>query len=133
MNFSDAEAAIRAHFNTEWNSLTPIAWPDVQFTKPNGTWVRFSMKNNDGFQASIGAPSSNMFRRRGIVYIQIFQKEGQGSTDARAKADTAADIFIGQVIQGIRFYDVNARDIGADGNGWYQWQVAAEFEYDRIT
>lgn len=133
MNFKTAEATIRAHFSTTWNSLTPIAFPDVQFTPPNGTWVRFSMKHTDGFQASIGAPTSNMFRRRGVVYIQIFQKEGQGSTDARTKADTASDIFIGKVIQGIRFNDVVARDIGADGNGWYQWQVAANFEYDRIT
>jgi hypothetical protein len=133
MNFKTAEATLRNHFATQWGSTTQIAWPDVQFTPPNATWVRFSMKHNDGFQASIGAPTNNMFRRRGIVYIQIFQKEGQGSTDARTKADLAADIFIGQTIQGIRFGDVVARDIGADGNGWYQWQVAAQFEYDRIT
>jgi len=133
MNFGQAEAAVRAYFKTEWNGLTPISWPDVNFNKPNSTWVRFSMKNNDAFQASIGSPGNNMHRRIGMVYIQVFQKEGRASTDARAKADAAADIFISNGLNGIQFRNVNARDIGADNNGWYQWNVSAEFEYDRIT
>lgn len=132
MKFKAAEAAVRAHFNTQWNSATQIAWPDIPFTPPNATWVRFSMKNNAGFQASIGAPGSNRFRRVGIVYIQVFQKEGQGSTDARTKADKAADIFIANGLSGVRFKNVNARDIGP-ANGWYQWQVSAEFEYDHTA
>ena len=133
MNFSQAEAAVRAHFNTEWNGLTPIAWPDLNFTPPNGTWVRFSMKNNDAFQSSIGAPGSNNFRRVGMVYIDVFQKEGQASTDARAKGDVAADIFIANGLSGMRFKNVNGRAVGNDGRGWYHYKVSAEFEYDRIT
>ena len=133
MNFSQAEAAIRAHFNTGWAGATSIAWPDVSFTPPADTWVRFAMKNNDSYQASIGSPSSNMFRRKGVVFIQVFQPEGIGSTDARAKADLAADIFISNGLSGFRFSKVNAKDIGADGAGYYQWNVTAEFEYDRTT
>jgi hypothetical protein len=133
MNFKQAEAAVRGYFNTNWNGTTHIAWPDVDFIPPNETWVRFSMKNNVGFQASIGSPSNNLHRREGVVYIQIFQKEGQGSTDARSKADIAADIFMDNALDGVHFHNINARDIGADGSGWYQWTVSAEFQYDRIT
>jgi hypothetical protein len=133
MGFKAAEAAVRAFFSAQWNSATPVAWPDVSFTPPNGTWVRFSMKNNIGHQASMGSPGSNLFRRRGIITIQVFQKEGQGSTDARTKAELAADIFIEQKLTGFTFSNVNARDIGADGAGWYQWNVTAEYKYDRIT
>ncbi len=133
MNFEQAEAAVRAYFNTNWNGLTPIAWPDLPFTPPIATWVRFSMKHNDGFQASMGNPSGNRFRRVGMVFIQVFQPKGQASTDARKKADTAADIFIDNNLSGIIFKNVNALDIGADGNGFYQWNVLAEFQYDRIT
>ncbi len=133
MNFSQAERAVRAYFNTQWASATPIAWPDVSFTPPQSTWVRFAMKNNDSYQASIGSPSSNAFRRKGVVFIQVFQPEGQGSIDARAKADVAADIFIDNGLSGMRFSNVNAKDIGPDGAGFYQWNVTAEFEYDRIT
>jgi hypothetical protein len=133
MKFKALEAAVRAHFNTQWNSLTSIAWPDVPFTPPNATWVRFTLKNNAGFQATIGAPGSNMLRRIGVVYIQVFQKEGQGSTDARSKADTAADIFIANGLSGVTFSNVNVRDIGPDGNGWYQVNVSAEYRHDHIT
>ena len=130
MNFSEAEAAVRAYFNTEWFNLTPIAWPDINFNPPNETWVRFSMKNNDGFQASIGSPGNNKFRRTGMVYIQVFQKEGQASTDARAKADAAADIFLANDLDGILFKNINSKQIG-NSDGWYQINVSAEFQYDR--
>lgn len=133
MNFEQAEAALREHFNTEWDGLTPIAWPDVAFTPPAGTWVRFSAKHNDGFQASMGSPGSNRYRRLGIVTIQIFQPQGQASTDARAKADAASDIFIANGLAGFLFRNIVAADIGPDGAGWYQWNVRAEFQYDRIT
>ena len=133
MNFGQAEAAVRKYFNAQWDKLTDIAWPDMDFDTPNETWVRFSMKNNDGFQASFGNPGNNRFRRKGMVYVQVFQKEGKGSTDARAKADVAADIFMADELSGVTFYNVNAKDIGPDGNGWYQWNVSAEFRYDRIT
>ena len=130
MNFTTAEAHLRAHFETEWDDATPILWPDVRAAIPNETWVRFSMKNNEGAQKTIGA-STNRFVRDGVVIIQIFQKENQGSTDARAKADLAADIFLANGLDGFRFSRVNAQDIGADGKGWYQWNVTAEYEYDR--
>ncbi len=133
MNFKAAEAAIRAYFNTGWAARTPVAWPDIPFTPPVTTWVRFSMKNTDGYQASIGSPGSNKFRRVGFVYIQIFQPVGQGSTDARTKADIAADIFIANTLPGVTFKNVIAKDIGPDGAGFYQWNVTAQFQYDRIT
>lgn len=133
MNFSQAEAVVRAYFHDGWNGLTPIAWPDVAFTVPDTTWVRFSMKPNLGYQASAGDPGNNRFRRKGLIFIQVFQKQGQGSIDARAKADAAADLFIGKSTSGITFYDVVAKDVGPDGNGWYQWQVIASYRYDALA
>lgn len=130
MSFEVAEAAVRAYFTQKWGNLTPIAWPDVHFTPSSTTWVRFSMKNNLGFQASIGSPGANLFRRRGIITIQVFQKAGKGSTDARSKADIAANAFLDNALPGFIFSNVNARDIGTDGAGWYQWNVTAEYQYD---
>ncbi len=134
MSFKTAEAAVQGYFKEKWkvagNPITPIAWPDVQFTKPSGTWVRFSMKNNDAFQASIGSVGSNYFRRVGIVTIQIFAKENGGAVDCRTKADLAANAFMDNDLSGFEFTNVNARDIGPDGHGWYQWNVTAEYRYD---
>lgn len=130
MSFKTAETSVQNYFNTKWGGITSIAWPDVQFTKPNATWVRFSMKNNIGQQASVGSPSSNYHRRIGTVTIQIFAKENGGAVDARTKADVAANAFQDNGLSGFHFYNVNAKDIGPDGAGWYQWNVTAEYRYD---
>lgn len=134
MSFKSAEAAVQGYFDDGWKTgslpLTPIAWPDRQFTPPNGTWVRFSMKNTIGQQASIGSPNSNYFRRQGIVTIQIFAKENGGALDCRTKADVAVSLFMANGLSGFTFSNVNASGIGADGHGWYQWNVTAEYQYD---
>lgn len=130
MSFKTAEDSVQGWFDEKWDDLTPIAWPDVQFTPPNGTWVRFTMLNTAGFQASVGSPSSNYFRRIGIVNIQVFAKENQGGADARTKAQAAAAIFMANDLSGFEFTNVNARQIGNGGNGWFQWNVSAEYRYE---
>lgn len=131
MSFADAENALQEYFKVQWDQLTPVAWPDVAFQKPDATWVRFGMTNNIGRQASTGSPGSNRFRRMGIVTIQVFAKANQGGVDARLKADRAVDIFMG-LCPGFTFWNANAKEIGPDGHGWYQWNVTAEYKYDII-
>lgn len=135
MNFDQAEAEIRAFFNTGWNGLTDIAWPDIKFSIPDGeTWVRFNCQENGGQQVSMGDPGNNRFRHFGIVTIQVFQPRGDGSRDARDKATAALAIFMGaQTTNGVTFTDVSARQIGDDGNGYYQINILAPFWYDELT
>lgn len=135
MNFSDAEAEIRDFFDTGWAALTTIAWPDDKFDPPDdATWVRFDCRENDGTQASIGAPGNNRFRHFGVVTIQVFAPRGDASIDARAKATAALAIFMGlETANDIHFFDVQARQIGHDEQGWYQINVLASFRYDEIT
>lgn len=134
MNYEDATAAVRAHFETEWANETPIAWPDVAFTPPErAPWVRFTMLHADGYQASIGDPGNNRQRRVGQVIVQVFQPQGEGSKQARQLADRAVDAFMNADVDGIHFHDVFAREIGNDGQGWYQINVIARFRYDHLT
>lgn len=135
MNILEAEAEIREYFNTAWNGSTQIAWPDVDFTIPNGqTWVRFNCQETDGAQVSIGNPGNNRFRHFGLVTIQIFQPLGQGSVDARTKAAAALGAFQGvQTTNGVNFFDAFPRQVGNDGNGFYQINVISSFYYDELT
>lgn len=135
MNFSQAEAEIRSFFNTAWASATKIAWPDIDFTIPNDeTWIRFTCEENDGEQVSMGDPGNNRFRHYGLVTVQVFQPKGQGSIDARSKAATALGVFMGaETSNGIKFYNVRGRQVGNDGNGFYQINVLASFYYDELT
>lgn len=134
MNFTDATKAMRAYFHAEWNDASPVAYDDVPFDKPDGEpWVRFTIKHNEAAQASIGSPGSNRHRRYGMVIAQIFTPEGTGSINARAFADTVMLMFIGKNLDGIHFYNTISREIGPDGSGWYQINVAASFWYDQIA
>ncbi len=136
MNFIEAEAEIRKFFADAWDAVaTPIAWPDVKFAIPdNKNWVRFTCQENDGEQVSMGSPGSNRFRHYGVVTIQVFQPQDRGSKDARQLATDALGVFMGaQTTNGVIFYDVAGRQIGNDGNGFYQINVVASFYYDEIT
>lgn len=139
MNFIQAEAEIRKFFKDGWiaagNNAARIAWPDVKFTIPEGeSWVRFNCAENDGAQVSMGNPGANRFRHYGIVTIQVFQPQDQGSKEARQLATDALGVFMGaQTTNGVIFYNVLGRQIGNDGAGFYQINVLASFYYDEIT
>lgn len=141
MNLDQAESDIRKFFDAAWTVAFPvpntpvISWPDIEFTIPEAqTWVRFNCQENDGRQVSMGDPGNNRFRRFGIVTIQVFEPQGNTGKDARVKAAAARDLFTGaQTTGGVTFYDVYARQIGNDGNGYYQINVFAPFWYDEIT
>ena len=135
MNFIQAEAEIRKFFEDAWLAATPIAWPDLKFAIPNRqNWVRFDCVENDGEQVSMGSPGSNRFRHYGIVTIQVFAPQDQGSIEARQLATNALGVFMGAVTTNdIHFYDVQGRQIGNDGNGFYQINVVSSFYYDEIT
>ena len=135
MNFKEAEAELRSFFNTGWGGETAVAWPDTEFKPPsNESWVRFDCRENDGFQASAGSPGNNRFRHTGFVTIQIFQPSGKASVEARDLAVLALSIFMGnQTSNGIAFKNVQGRQVGNDGNGYYQINVLAEFFYDELT
>lgn len=135
MNFNEAEAEIRKHFKNGWNGLTDIAYPDTAFQPSVGeTFVRFNCQETSGKQVSAGSPNNNLFRHYGFVTIQVFQPEGQSSTDAREKAQTAIALFMGKnTTNGIHFYDVYGKQLGNDGKGYYQLNVTAFFRYDEIT
>jgi hypothetical protein len=137
MSYELAVKTIRNAFSVSWGNSTPIAYDDVVNVEippsPAATWVRLNIAHVDGYQASIGSPNSNKFRREGLITVQIFQPQGQGSIDARKKADLVIPIFQGKQISGITFYDVQAREIGNDGAGWYQINVLAKFYYDEIA
>lgn len=133
MSYESAVAAITAHFAQEWNNATPVAYPDVPFNPPSSTWVRLNISHADGYQASIGSPGSNKFRRTGLVTVQVFQKQGKAGVDAHKKADLAVAAFLGKKAGHIQFYDVQAREIGNDGAGYFQINVLAYFQYDVIA
>lgn len=133
MNYSEATKAMQFYFKTSWNGLTKIAYDDVAFTPPNETWVRLTVKHADGYQATAGDPGNNRHRRTGTIFVQVFQPQNKAAQDALIKADIAASLFIGKDLLGIHFSDTSIREIGNDGQGFYQINVTSQFRYDQIA
>ena len=61
------------------------------------------------------------------------EHQGSAGLDAQAKADLIVNIFLGVENGGIHYYDVQLKEIENDGAGWYQINVLAYFQYDRIA
>lgn len=134
MNYSTAPAAIKALFKTAWGNTTEIIHDDENKDPPNGAaYVRLKIRHVDGFQASMGDPGNNRYRRIGNVTVQVLVPQGGASIEASQLGQQAADIFTGVTHQGISFTNTVAREIGADGKGFYQINVTSAFQYDDIT
>lgn len=136
MNYQTAIAAIKRHFAEEWAERTPVAYPDDKsFNTPNGTpWVRLTVQPVYGYQASVGAPGNNYFRRDGLITVQLFTPTGGGEIEAYQLVDQLVPVFqrVGRV-DGIAFRDVRVNPVGNTPDGWYHVNVKAEFEYDTIA
>ena len=143
MNSKSTFDTLAGAFSTGWKTLksagppavyevkTPIAWPNVNFTPPSGPWVRFNVLDGEGAWRSIGSPGSNIAGYVGVVVIQVFTPLMTGESTARDFADSAAAIFQGQVISGIRFSPATAQILNTSlADGWHQINVSIPFRRD---
>lgn len=123
MTPAEVSQAIEQHFNTQWTD-TPIAWPNVPFSAPNGSWVRFTSLPDNTNTDELGA--SGVGVRRGAVKIQVFTKPNIGSRTGAALAATAEGIFHLQDVGGVYFESAYTNDNGLNDAGtWYQHTVTA--------
>ncbi len=134
MNESQARDVIYKQFATDWGSTTAIAYQNINYTPPNdgSPWVRLNVIHITSTQASLGGVGDRRFRRRGVVVVQVFTKDGDATYNNDTYADKARGIFEGKKLSGVTFQNVGVETIGSDGFGWYQQNVRAEFWYDAI-
>jgi hypothetical protein len=85
-----------------------------------------------GGKVSLGG-GGQRFRRLGIVTVQIFTPSNDGLTLADSLVDLAVDAFEGESTGSdcVEFRNVRAVEAGQDGP-WHQFNVFANFDYDRV-
>lgn len=136
MGYATAHNELRNRFNSQWGVTTPIAWPNVKFDvpAPSTYWCRFAISDftgNEGTQNSIGGITNNN-RYTGSVIVQLFGPLDKGNGQLLAYADQVLSIFGnwgGTNIQCRRGY---VKDIGPDGQGFYQINVTVPFRRDEL-
>ena len=130
---TEARGIIQAQFELDWNSRTEVAYPNVEYTPTRDqSWVRVAVDHNLSSQQTLGSVGNRVFRRLGLVFVQVFteKNEGQKSSDELVKA--VLDIFEGKQLQGIWFRDARVQEIGIDEDNWFQVNISIEFQYDTI-
>lgn len=133
MGYLTQHNELRTRFNTMWGSTTPIAWANAEFTPPSppSPWVRFVVSDGQSTQTTVGA-STNNHRHYGVVYVQIFVPLDAGDSVALGYADTIAGIFRNWYGTNITCRQPRIKDVGPEGNGWYQVNVTVSFFRDEL-
>lgn len=89
MDTEATRAAIFDHFKTGWTgsiaSAIPVKYPGQKWVQPtSGKWASLSLQLGDRDSAAIGAAR---VRQVGVVTLQIFVPEGEGTAPGYKAAD----------------------------------------------
>jgi len=136
MSVISEHTELGTRFNTIWNNRTPVAWPNVQFTPPvktgNAEWVKFHIiDNTEGQQLTIGS-GLNVCRFAGVIIVQVFSNLGIGNLVALTRANEVATILGKWSGTNIVCGVAAIKEIGEDGNGWYQVNCVIPFHRDEL-
>lgn len=127
-----AAAAVIARWASAWTQ-TPTAHGNVPFDPAAGTpWVRLSVIDGAGQQASVGAPQAVLERHAGVIVVQVFTPSGEGEGRARWLADQAAAVFRRQSFSGVSCRTPSFARLGESG-GWFQVNVSIPYWYEQVT
>jgi len=132
MSFASARKNLQAYFSENFSGVpaSQIAWDNVRFTPIKGEpWVRVNIQNNvSDFVAFNG--SSVLNRVKGLLFIQVFTPEGEGTLESDVICDDVTSTLQGtQLASGESISSVSKNELGSS-NGWFQVNMIAEFYYD---
>ena len=79
-----------------------------------------------------GGINGNLHRELGLAVAQIFIPVEQGDAQGWRLAEAVGRVFRAVTVDGIKFKSPSIQMIGRDG-GWWQFNVACPFDFDRIA
>jgi len=125
MTPSAIAAAVEAYFKTGMAAY-PIAWPNVTFTAPNGSWVAYNMHLSNTEDGEIG--DDGLTVRRGVLKIQVFTLPNIGTRTGLGIAGTVEGLFTRKNISGVEFENPYTTDNGITPDKvWQQHTVTCPF------
>jgi len=130
--YKDVRNNIVTAFDAGWGSYTVIAYDNEPFTPPvdNTSWARLTIIFNSSDIASLGSEDNRLFRRYGIIMLDVFTERGRGMYVNDIACQKALNIFEGKTLAGgIRIYRAGIETIEVEDK-WFHQRVNAEFEFD---
>lgn len=142
MPFTDVEEARDAIYNyveDEWTANAGGAvmlYENVRADEPDGdeSWAKTTVSHADGFRPTIsGGVGFRRFRSTGVVTVEVRTPWGDGLAASDPLVKIVQERLELDGLAGVEFTNVRINEVGLDENGpWYQVNVIADFEYDRI-
>lgn len=123
---------LRTRYNS-WATKPPTEFPNELFvpTNPPALWARVSILGGEEQRMDIGTGTSNrIFRKPGVLIIQLFSPLNQGNNAILVAADQVCDLFRNWCGATITCGASSIDDIGNDDNGYYQVNVTVPFHTD---
>ena len=113
----------------------PVLYWDTEGDIPDsGAWCRVTVRHAEGGQATLSSSTgTRRFRHRGTVIVQIFTPHNEGAMLSDDLTDIVENAYEGTTTSPGRviFRRVRKQEIGQSGQ-WFQMNVLADFEYDKI-
>ena len=134
------EKAILEYLEANWSD-TPVDWPNSGLRTEDMVdgggnkipWIRPTIEYDEANNIAIGSKAQ---RYTGILDIQIFVGENDGTKDMRAVTKALHDLLVNTVTGGVTFLVPNLSDPqfpGGVGQGWFQRNLETSFRFDNIN
>lgn len=136
LNEIEASSLLERYFDTQWGARTPINWDNDNAT-PSGSHVAFTIDHAASVTLGMGAVDADGFRTEtyrnvGVLTVQVFTPQGTGTEESRELTEGVRSILQGFQSGSLRVKEVTPRKVGEDGNGFWQVNCDASFEYKEV-
>ena len=138
MSDQEQRHAIGSLFFPEWKSGSnlDVVLPNTKIDKVlrgQNPWVQMSIRTEDGKPIEVG---KHWKRYIGMLFFQVFVKEGSGDALALGYADEISAIFRDQEVSvgengRILFRTPYTDEMGLTRDGWFEVMVAIPFQRDQ--
>lgn len=135
ISIGDMRQAIQRSFYDHWCDRTRIAWGNLVFDPgDDDAFVRFAVNHtpNASGPAGIESGSVKRYRRRGIIFVQVFTRGNTGQDLSDELTEKALKFFeTVDPVLGSWYRNPSPAEIPGDGT-WMQVNVSAELIYDTL-
>lgn len=111
-----------------------ISWQGLRFIAPNASWISVTIVHDPSTQHTFGTPGyARSYRRTGGLTVQCFVPAKDGSMDdVITIARTVKNLFEGNTISGIRFFDAGIVESPPVEAEWLQANAVVTFQYEEL-
>lgn len=130
--FESVQTALETHIEAQLAAIAKKVYENAETPSPDlfDEWVRFSVSFGESKRLHLG---TGAYRHPGILFAQIFTKQGSGINRGVEIADLITAALRDQVVSNINLLVSSVIKVPFADGGWSQVQVSTPFYIDEVT